>query len=191
MLIKGLRTRLTRALNVIRAGMPVKCYKTGLWKFWATLGKTVTDRQRAPKGSLQFCWLHSCWWSYWWKRNSRNSCLCGHCWRRPRLHPALWLLRSPGTGNNTDSRGNRSDHFQYRVFHRFATTLRLSLYFGLSRVPVLRWAEAPGSAWLPFLPRPLPDKVQKWCYSRQPPANFVFQLCPVGHFQIYENYLTN
>jgi len=54
MLVRGLRELLTRALNVVTAGMPVK------WEYWAAkalrrVRRGVIDRQGASAGSLQFC----------------------------------------------------------------------------------------------------------------------------------------
>lgn len=109
----------------------------------------VIDRRGAPEGSLQFCWLHSCWWSYWWKQ--RNSCLCGHCWHQPHLHPVLWLLCSQMTEKNPDTRENYVRSLSTRslsqICHNTLDYLSVSAYLVS---PALRWAEAAGSTLCPL-----------------------------------------
>lgn len=131
---------------------------TGLWKLWPTLEEMVVDEQGAYEGSLQSCWLHSCWWSYWWKQ--RNSCLCGHCWHQLHLHLVLGLLHSQITEKDNTAEKMMSDHFQDGVFH----SLRLSFHFSLScfsPVPdrCSRKHSMPTSYG--FLPCQLPNKVKK------------------------------
>lgn len=100
----------------------------------------VIDRQGASEGSLQSCWLHSCWWGYWWKQ--RNSCPCGHCWHQPHLHPELWLLCSP-IERNTDK--IISGQFQYRLSQICNNTWVLSVSPYLVSPSFYYWTEAPAS----------------------------------------------